>query len=128
MFSYLSSSFFFAGVVAVTDRNSHRHDGVHAHRIVARVSQIPISLGFSLVSVSRRRSQNRLSSTQCVGTWRWPLMMLGNIGIATVIATLTVTLPSERTSENRRLSVALLIFRRGGALGACQEPLGRTTT
>ena len=37
------------------------------------------------------------------------LMMLGNIGIATVIATLTVTLPSERTSENRGLSVALLI-------------------
>ena len=36
------------------------------------------------------------------------LMMLGNIGIATVIATLTATLLSERTSERWGLSLALL--------------------
>ncbi len=36
------------------------------------------------------------------------LMMLGNIGIATVIATLTATLLSERTSEQLPLSLFLL--------------------
>ena len=36
------------------------------------------------------------------------LMMLGNIGIATVIATLTATLLSERTSEDWVLSLLLL--------------------
>ena len=36
------------------------------------------------------------------------LMMLGNIGMVTVIATLTATLLSERTSENGPLSLAVL--------------------
>jgi len=36
------------------------------------------------------------------------LMMLGNIGMATVIATLTATLLSERTSENGALSLGVL--------------------
>ncbi len=38
------------------------------------------------------------------------LMMLGNIGMATVIATLTATLLSKSTSENWGLSLAVLAF------------------
>lgn len=38
------------------------------------------------------------------------LMMLGNIGMATVIATLTATLLSERTSEDWDLSIGVLAF------------------
>jgi len=119
--------FFFAGVVAVTDRNSHRHDGVHAHRIVARVSQIPISLGFHWCRFHDAgvRIDCRAPSASAPGDglddagqyWHRDRDRDPHRDVA--------KRTNERKQETERRAID---FRRGGALGACQEPLGRTTT